>query len=111
MDRIDRNSAGPGADDGQPAAPDIRQLPGSTLTLTSREADGATDRGTPVQPLNEAAALYEALADEIRGRAVGWSPNSLALLERGLLERYGPVVGGRASVRRLVRLAAHPQAA
>ncbi len=64
-----------------------------------------------VVPLNEAAAVYEALADQIRGSAVGWSADALEQLERGLLDRYGPLIGGRHPVRRLVRLAARPPAA
>ena len=64
-----------------------------------------------VVPLNDAAACYEALATQIEGSAVGWSDTALAQLERGLLERFGPIVGGRHAVRRLVRLAARPRAA
>jgi hypothetical protein len=71
--------------------------------------DGAAD-GAVVVHLNDAAAVYQALADQIRGSAVGWSDRALAELERGLLERYGPVVGGRPPIRRLVRLAARPAA-
>lgn len=71
--------------------------------------DGRT--GAAVEPLNDAAAIYDALADQIRGSAVGWSDTALAQLERGLFERYGPLIGGRHPVRRLVRLAARPPAA
>ena len=65
----------------------------------------------PVLHLNEAAAVYEALARQIEGTAIGWSDAALAELERGLLDRYGPLIGGRPPVRRLVRLAARAQAA
>lgn len=61
-----------------------------------------------ILPLNDAAAVYEALAAQIAGTAVGWSDTALAKLEQGLLQRYGPIVGGRQPIRRLVRLAAQP---
>ncbi len=74
-------------------------------------AERSEGPGAVVRPLNDAAAIYDALADEIRGSAIGWSDSALAQLERGLLERYGPLIGGRHPVRRLVRLAARPPAA
>jgi hypothetical protein len=64
--------------------------------------------GATVLPLNDAAAVYDALAAQIAGTAVGWSDDALAKLEQGLLQRYGPAVGGRQPVRRLIRLAARP---
>ena len=64
--------------------------------------------GAAVLHLNDAATIYQALAAEIEGTAVGWSAGALAQLERGLLERYGSLIGGRQPVRRLVRLAARP---
>lgn len=70
---------------------------------THPAAGGAST--TPVIHLNESAAVYEALARRIEGTAVGWSDSALAELERNLLSRYGPLLGGRAPVRRLVRLA------
>lgn len=80
------------------------------------ETDDAADAGGPttgiddatVLPLNDAATVYEALAAQITGTAVGWSDDALAKLEQGLLQRYGPAVGGRQPIRRLVRLAARP---
>lgn len=70
-------------------------------------ADAAPADDDPiVVPLNQAAAVYDALAREIRGTAAGWSDHALAKLEQGLLRRYGPIIGGRHPVRRLVRLAA-----
>ena len=81
-------------------------------TITEETAGSSTDdRPAVVLPLNDAAAVYEALAEQIRGSAVGWSDHSLAQLEEGLLQRYGPSIGGRHAVRRLVRLAARPPAA
>ena len=84
---------------------------------------GADQRGRATRPepgdrsagvvvaINDAAAVYEALARRIRGSAVGWSDAALAQLELALLERYGPLIGGRPPVRRLVRMAARPAAA
>lgn len=73
--------------------------------------DTTTGPAAPIVPLNEAATIYEALASQIRGTAVGWSDTALAQLERGLLQRYGPLIGGRSPVRRLVRLATRQEAA
>ncbi len=83
------------------------------IDTTTEETAGlaSDDRPAVVLPLNDAAAIYEALADQIRGSAVGWSDGALAQLEQGLLQRYGPLIGGRHAVRRLVRLAARPSAA
>jgi len=75
--------------------------------LEARAEPGPSSGGA-VLHLNDAAAIYEALADEIAGSAVGWSADALAQLEQGLLGRYGALIGGRQPVRRLVRLAAGP---
>lgn len=80
----------------------------STTRDQRSEVEPSIDDGATIVPLNDAAAIYEALAEQIAGTAVGWSDDALAKLERGLLQRYGPVVGGRHPVRRLVRLAARP---
>jgi hypothetical protein len=61
--------------------------------------------------LNEAGELYAALAEGIRGTAVGWSPTAVARLERELLQRYGPILGGERAVAELVVLATTPVAA
>jgi hypothetical protein len=61
-----------------------------------------------VVALNPSAVLFEALAEEIAGQAVGWSSSALLRLEQQLLERYGHELGGEHPVRRLVRLAARP---
>jgi hypothetical protein len=84
---------------------------GSDDTRSTPRSDEAPDRLAVVVALNDAAAVYEALAEQIRGSAVGWSDTALAQLERGLLDRYGPMLGGHHPVRRLVRLAAKPRAA
>jgi len=78
------------------------------ITPQRHEAPGGL---AVVVALNDAAAVYEALAQQIRGSAVGWSDTALAQLERGLLDRYGSMLGGHHAVRRLVRLAAKPRAA
>lgn len=78
------------------------------LDTTSANERRSGPRPGAVVPLNDAAAVYQALAEQIRGSAVGWPDHALAKLEAGLLDRYGPVLGGRHPVRRLVRLAATP---
>jgi hypothetical protein len=69
------------------------------------------DQGGVVVPINTAAAVYEALADGIRGAAAGWSPTALELLEAGLRQRYGHLLGGDRPIRRLVELAQRSDAA
>lgn len=86
-------------------------MDGSDDTGITPRSDEASDRLAAVVALNDAAAVYEALAERIRGSAVGWSDAALARLERGLLDRYGSLLGGHHPVRRLVRLAAEPRAA
>ncbi len=81
--------------------------PAEGRALDARPESGSRSGGA-VLHLNDAAAIYEALAEEIAGSAVGWSADALAQLEQGLLGRYGPLIGGRQPVRRLVRLAASP---
>jgi len=81
--------------------------PADGRALETRPAPDQRSGGA-VLHLNDAAAIYEALAEEIAGSAVGWSADALAQLEQGLLQRYGPLIGGRQPVRRLVRLAASP---
>lgn len=81
--------------------------PADGRTLDHRSAPDRRSAGA-VHHLNDAAAIYEALAEEIAGSAVGWSADALAQLEQGLLQRYGALIGGRQPVRRLVRLAASP---
>lgn len=82
-------------DDAQPAG-------GSSV------AAPAVHDGAVVIHLNDAATIYDTLASEIAGTAIGWSADALAQLERGLLQRYGALIGGRHPVRRLVRLASRP---
>ncbi len=60
--------------------------------------------------LNEAGELFAALAEGIRGSAVGWSPSAVAMLEERLRERYGNALGERA-IEGLVELATTPVAA
>jgi hypothetical protein len=86
---------------------EIGPRPGAEVDgTTGNDRSGTSGPPAPIVPLNDAAAIYEALADQIRGTAAGWSDTALAELERGLLRRYGPVLGGRPPVRRLIRLAA-----
>lgn len=61
--------------------------------------------------LNEAGELFAALAEGIRGSAVGWSPSAVAKLEQGLTERYGAMLGGERAIDELVELATTPAAA
>ncbi len=61
-------------------------------------------------PLNDAAALYRALAEQIVGAAADWSPTAIAKLEARLGERYGPQLG-ESAIERLVELACRPSAA
>lgn len=61
--------------------------------------------------LNEAGELFAALAEGIRGSAVGWSPSAIALLEQGLIERYGDLLAGERAIEELVMLATTPAAA
>ncbi|MEM7275885.1 MAG: hypothetical protein AAF547_22605 [Actinomycetota bacterium] len=64
-----------------------------------------------VVALNEAAAVFDALARGIQGTAVGWPAAAIEKLEAALLHRYGPLIGGPTAVDRLVALAKHPGAA
>lgn len=64
-----------------------------------------------VVPLNDAGAVFDALAQEIRGSAVGWPPGAVTKLASALERRYGDLIGGPAAVQRLVRLAQEPSAA
>ena len=66
---------------------------------------------SPVVPLNAAAELFAALAENIRGSAVNWSPTALEKLENSLLERYGELLGGEPAIERLVALASGSEAA
>jgi hypothetical protein len=65
----------------------------------------------PIVPLNAEAQLFDVLASAIEGTAVGWADRDLARLEGELLCRFGPLVGGRPAVRKLVRLARSSPAA
>ncbi|MDH3294453.1 MAG: hypothetical protein OER95_09060 [Acidimicrobiia bacterium] len=66
-----------------------------------------------VVPLNDDAALYLALVDEITGAAVGLSAHGQALLRRGLVDRFGHLFAGRGddAVDELIRLATLDRAA
>jgi len=65
-----------------------------------------------VVPLNDHAALYLTLADEITGAAIGLSPRGQALLRAGLVERFGEIFSaGDVAVDELLRLATGAQAA
>jgi len=66
-----------------------------------------------VVPLNDHAALYLTLADEISGAAIGLSARGQALLRAGLVERFGDIfsAGGDGAVDELLRLATGAQAA
>lgn len=64
-----------------------------------------------VVPLNDAGAVFDALAQEIKGSAVGWPPGALHKLELALLDRYGHLIGGGPAVKRLLFLAQQPSAA
>lgn len=79
---------------------------GMTTSTKPHRADGT------VVPLNEASALYLALADEIRGTAVGLSPAGLELLRHGLEIRFGPLLASENPTvfDRLVALASTPAA-
>lgn len=102
-----RAAAGPAPD--QDMARDADHTDDVQDDAAAAEA-GAGAGGATILPLNDAAAVYDALAAQIAGTAVGWSDDALAKLEQGLLQRYGPAVGGRQPVRRLIRLAARPPA-
>ena len=76
-------------------------------------AGGGTELGGPnVVPLNESAALFMALAAEIRGTAVGLSPAGLELLRRGLEIRFGQLLknADESVFDQLVALASTPAA-
>ncbi len=62
-------------------------------------------------PLNDAAALFAALAESIRGAAVDWSPEAVERLEVGLEDRYGHMLGDELAVKRLITLARQDDAA
>lgn len=72
----------------------------------SASADGA-----PVIALNDSAAVFAALAEGIRGSAVGWSPAALRRLEDGLSVRYGTMLGSERAVKHLMALARQSDAA
>ncbi len=61
--------------------------------------------------LNDAAAVFAALAEEIHGSAVGWPDPALQRLRGELLARYGEVLGGEQAVEQLMALARTPAAA
>ncbi len=62
-------------------------------------------------PLNDAAALFAALAEGIRGTAVDWSAEAVERLEDGLEHRYGRMLGDELAVKRLILLARQSDAA
>lgn len=64
-----------------------------------------------VVPLNEAGAVFAALAAGIRGAAVDWTSEAVQQLESELMDRYGELIGGPGAVKRLVALATEPVAA
>ena len=64
-----------------------------------------------VIPLNDAAALFAALAESIRGAAVDWSVEAVERLELGLEDRYGDMLGDELAVKRLIVLARQADAA
>lgn len=73
----------------------------------------STEAGRPaVIPINDSAALFMALAAEIRGTAVGLSPAALELLRHGLEIRFGHMLGNadRSVFDQLVQLASTPAA-
>ncbi|MGI9595004.1 MAG: hypothetical protein ACR2QK_02525 [Acidimicrobiales bacterium] len=72
---------------------------------------GESPPGPVVVPLNDAAALFGALAEKIAGQAAGWSPTAVDLLESRLEDRYGAQLGDEQAVKRLVALACTPAAA
>ncbi len=71
-------------------------------------------QGAPaVVAINDAGALYLALAEAIHGAAVGMSPAAQTLLRRGLQERFGTLFESRGddAVDELLRLATAHRAA
>ncbi len=82
-----------------------RDLPHTT------EPNHQSGQQTNVVPLNDAGAVFDALATGIRGSAIGWPPGALEKLETALEARYGHLIGGTAGVRRLLVLAQEPSAA
>lgn len=79
----------------------------------SGTASGTAEFGGPnVVALNESAALFMALAAEIRGTAVGLSPAGLALLRHGLEIRFGHLLNNTddSVFDQLVQLASTPAA-
>ena len=75
------------------------------------EPDSSSIPPTNVVPLNDAGAVFDALATGIRGTAVGWPPGALEKLEAALHSKYGHLIGGQAAVERLLILAKQPSAA
>ena len=75
------------------------------LKATPKQAESV------VVPLNDASALFAALAEGIRGTAIGWSPDALQRLEDGLEDRYGLLLGDSDAIKRLLVLATGPIAA
>lgn len=74
---------------------------------------GAAEFGGPnVVALNDSAALFMALAAEIRGTAVGLSPAGLELLRHGLEIRFGHLLDNAddSVFDQLVHLASTPAA-
>lgn len=63
--------------------------------------------------LNDEAALYTVLAVRIRGRAAGWSPSAVHMLEAGLRQRFQAALGPQAdaAIGRLMALACDQPAA
>ena len=88
----------------------LMSRPASSQHKAARSGD-APSRG--VVPLNDAAALYLALAEAIQGTAIGLSPEAQRLLRDGLWERFEPIlaVGGRDAVDELLKLATDPRVA
>lgn len=80
-------------------------------TVSSPPRNTAT--GSNVVAINDDAALYLALAEAIRGAAVGLSPSAQQLLRRGLRDRFGSIFATRGAdaVDELIRLANEPRAA
>lgn len=82
---------------------------GSVPSATSEPTQSAR---AAVIPINDSAALFMALAADIRGTAVGLSPAALELLRHGLEIRFGHVLDDAdgSVFDRLVQLASTPAA-
>lgn len=66
-----------------------------------------------VVALNPEAEVFLALASQIRGAAVGWSPSAVSLLSDGLQNRFGELMGSNSeqAASSLIELATTPVAA